>query len=475
MRKLLPKLQYSGILLAAAFACGQPESLANVGEAYGFGSRSSGLAGAAAAWGFQGYSAYANPAGLPISTDGLGLVRKGQAERLAVSFSIMGADPMFLPIEDVVIENTYESDKMRSGDVDTNYRGTFGQALGLAYRVSESSSFTLGLTTYLPINQVAYMDTGETYHPEYVLYRARTQRPQFDFGAGIALSSALRVGAGLHIAYSLTSSANVIVRTTAGKPSSMRFAGTLKPKAGPYLGLLLTPASKPEDFSIGAVLRFPVTSDNRMSMQTAAAIGAFPAIDFNFSAMSALFYDPLTVELGTAWQHAPGWRLYLQGDYQVWSKFSAPAIEITNGCSDVSDPSCGVPLTPSDLPRFPYRNILIPRIGEEFAIGGITWRLGYAYRPSFLSAVPEGAGNYLDPSKHMVTIGAGLHFENFLGLNAPADLDLHFLWHQLVRQQVAKAPGDETGAGTGDLKIGAPGYDAGGKILGGGVSLNWVF
>ena len=46
------------------------------------------------------------------------------------------------------------------------------------------------------------MDTGKAYEPEYVLYRARTRRPQVEFGAGLKLAKRLCLGAGVDVAFS---------------------------------------------------------------------------------------------------------------------------------------------------------------------------------------------------------------------------------------------------------------------------------
>jgi hypothetical protein len=115
---------------------------------------------------------------------------------------------------------------------------------------------------------------------------------------------------------------------------------------------------------------------------------------------------------------------------------------------------------------------VIPRVGEEISLSEVsTIRVGYAYRPSFLAEVPNGAGNYLDPPKHMVNLGLGLNYKHFMGFETAARLDFNLSYHALVTQTITKTSGDEAGNPSG-TKIGSPGYDAGGKILGGGVTLS---
>ncbi|MCM2279669.1 MAG: hypothetical protein NDJ89_16465 [Oligoflexia bacterium] len=451
----LPSFSRVWPTLAAAALAFSPGARANIGETYGFGSRSSALAGASAAAGFNGFAAYANPAGLAL------VAPAGRSLALDVGFLYM--DPSFLPIENVTITNDYIGDTLTQGNVDTSYRATVGQSLGAAFKLTDRFNLTAGLVSFLPFNQIAFLDTGETYHPEYVLYRARTQRPQVEAALGASLLPTLHVGAGFHLGFSLTNSATVFLSTLSNKPSSMRFTASMKAKTSPYLGVLWTPSPQ---FSAGSVVRFPLTSGNSMALKTAARAGGLGSFDFNFLASAALFYDPLSIETGLSYEPAPGLRTSLQLDFQAWRDYEFPALRLER-CSE-SDPSCGVPITSSLNPGFPLRNLLIPRIAEEITLGATTLRAGYAYRRGIFEASPSGAGNYLDPTRHQFSLGAGHRFSQL-------QIDLHLAYHSLMTEHVAKSAGDEAGNGFGDRKIGAPGYDAGGKILGGGVSVSWLF
>ena len=137
--------------------------------------------------------------------------------------------------------------------------------------------------------------------------------------------------------------------------------------------------------------------------------------------------------------------------------------------------NCGIQISGGENPVFEFRDIVVWRAGHEYDLGAFVARAGLGYRPGMMKSLPAGAGNYLDPDKLMISAGAGFKFKSFLGLAAPVNVDLHLAYHHLFRQEIAKAPGDETGAGSGDLKIGAPGYAAGGKVLGGGLSLGFAF
>ncbi len=447
---------------------------ANVGEFVGFGSRVAGLAGAGVAGNAGAFSAYHNPAELGVETD----------QRLLFSWGFVFVQPTFRPITNVVTQNLFNSDGVNQGNVDTSYRSTLGQEIGISYRlIPDFYNFTFGLVTFLPLDAVAFMDTGEAYIPEYFMYRARTQRPQVEAAMGMDLGKGFHLGGGLHFGFSLTGNASAFINTQSGTASSMRFATSLKPKAAPYFGLLYASPEHSDSFGMGLVFRLPVASDNTMVLNSAARVfGDFAAVDFNFTALSTLFYDPMALELGGAWKHSSWGKAYAQVDYQVWSAFTPPAMLIqqpqTTNCKDNSatHPCNTVKISAGRIPQYRYYDVVVPRFGEEIALSdGAIFRMGYAYRSSiFGGEVSNGEGNYLDPAKHMFNLGLGLKFNHFLAFAIQNYLDFHFSYQYLVLQHIVKTPGNETG-NMSDSKIGSPGYDAGGSLLGGGVSLSLAF
>jgi hypothetical protein len=342
--------------------------------------------------------------------------------------------------------------------------------IGLAYRIDpEWFNLTLGLTAFLPVNQLAYLDSGETYEPEYFLYRSNTQQPDVTLAAGMEFTSWFRFGAGLHVAYNVTSSASGTLQ--ASNPSTERVISSIKPKISPYFGLHL---SDTDDAAAGLVVRLPSSEDSNFNISTGAQpFGAFPNIPVAFVASDTIVYQPTSIELGGNLKTSESMRSYLELDYQFWSQFRAPTLLIANPCAGAG---CGVTIAAGPILNFSYRNILIPRIGEEISLDAKTkLRFGYAYRPGILKDPSNGVGNYLDPSKHLLSAGLGLVYDRFLGYHKPWNLDFSFNYQALVTQQITKTAGDETGTtanGNGALqKIGAPGYQAGGHIIGGQIAL----
>lgn len=427
---------------------------ARIGEDAGFGSRLSALAGAGASWGADAYGAYNNPALL-----------SGQARnRFSFGAGLVTIVPSFIPISGVRVSNAdvYGSDvDSRLADVDTDYRDTVGQVLGLRSLVApEWHRLSIGATAFLPLNQFAYVDSGEVFVPEYVMYRSRTQRPELDMGLALSpgASGNWHLGAGVHLGFSLNSSASVFLTTEAGKPSSMRFSASLKPKATPQIGILYQSESDTEasSFTSGLVARFPLSNEGLVFVHTGARLLG-GSLDFSFPARSVLVYDPLTLQWGASIRHSENFRTLFQLDWQRWSRMKSSAEVITQPTVEDCSGPCGLDLSASANPDVRFRDIFVPRIAEEIRSGLFTYRLGYLFRPSIIRGLPTGNGNSLDPSVHSVSAGLGWNLGRW-------EADFHATYQRLLTQEIQKV----------GAEIGAPGYRAGGKILAAGVSLTYA-
>jgi hypothetical protein len=432
------------------------------------GARSAALAGSTIAWDFDGFAAYINPALLPMA----GHDTQHPESRVVLSYGLIYMNPSFKDINNILVENKYISNADDYKDVDTSYKHTLGQEIGVSFKVfPEFHDLTLGVSLFFPIDQLAYADTGASYQPEYFLYRDRTQQPQVDFALGADLWDGFRLGVGLHTAYTLSGSAQAFLNT-GSSPSTSRFSASLKPKLVPYFGLLY---SSSDGFSAGVVFRLQASSDSQVNVDSGVSTAALSTtLPVSLTAASTLLYEPMSLEVGSSFKTGDDLRTYLQVDYQLWSRFQAPGLVVQNPSVCDGGGSCGVAIAPGPSYDYGYRNIVIPRIAEELAAGGIKYRLGYAYRPSILKNPPTEAGNYLDPDKHLLNAGASLEFQHFLGYDTSWRLDLNAAWQILVTQNIEKSPGDEAG-NPGDSKIGSPGYQAGGSVWGGGASITFAF
>lgn len=426
---------------------------ANIGEFTGFGSQAASLGGAQGARLGDAFSAYSNPAALAASS----------GTRFRFGYHLLFVGQMMTPIPSVVSGNSTFQDVNSTSAVDTAYESIFGQAIGASYQIAPQLwNLSLGAVIYLPLLKPAAIDTGSALLPEYLLYRSRLQRPQIELGLGLHPWGPIHLGVGAHVGFALNSTADVFLQSAAPQASSMRFISTLIPKAAPYLSLLLAPEGDQSAWSVGLLYRFSLVSNNNLYLRTKARMfGALPALDLNFDATGALYFDPATIELSATFSPTPALHLTGQLDYVFWGVFQPPALAI--GESSVAQP--GITLQPSQNPAFTTRNIFVPHLGLEWVLQRHRLRAGYSYKPSILASAPTGSANPVDPTVHRMNLGYGYAFEQFFGLDRPWTLDFHLSWQAFVSAQVTK---------TGTTDLGYPGYTTGGNLVGTGVSVSFA-
>lgn len=439
---------------------------ASVGERFGFTSEAAALGSArSGARDATSASAYENPAQMSLAPAS----GAPEASRFRFHWSLLYSESSFEKIQGVVVENPVVSDTTREANVDTNYPATLGQSIGFSVQSRKSARrWGFGAIAYLPLDQLALVDSGEAFVPEYALHRGRTQKPEFQTALSGLLAPNLSLGLGLYLGARLESDTTIFLNQGAGTVSTMRISAKLKTKATPYLGLSYLPS---DSVSVGLVARLASSLPQTLNVQSGArAIGNVSALDFSFPAVGTMYYDPLSIQLGTQLRYASERSLYLQADYQAWSRFRSPAIVILDPSTSNCDPSCGVDFAEGRASSAGTRDIIVPRIGHAWRFGRGEFRMGLLYRPSIYRDPPNGAGNALDPSETRGTIGYGWEFDSLFVFDAPGRLDLHAMAARYERQEIQKSPGDENG-NLANRKIGDPGYRVGGSAWGGGMTI----
>ncbi len=439
---------------------------ASVGERFGFTSEAAALGSArSGARDFSSASAYENPAQMSLSPSG----DESDRSRFRFHWSLLYSESSFENIEGVVVENPVVSDTTREANVDTNYPATLGQSIGFSVQSRKSPRrWGFGVIAYLPLDQLALVDSGEAFVPEYALHRGRTHKPEFQTALSALVAPNLSLGVGLYLGARLESDTTIFLNQGTGTVSTMRISAKLKTKATPYFGLSYVAT---DSVSVGVVARLASSLPQTLNVQSSArAIGNVSALDFSFPAVGTMYYDPFSVQLGTQLRYARNRSLYLQVDYQSWSRFRSPAIIILDPSTSNCDPNCGVDFAEGRSGSARTRDIFVPRIGHAWRFGRGEMRMGLLHRPGIYRDHPTGAGNALDPSESRIVLGYGWDFDSLLVFDAPGRLDLHAMYAQYERQEIQKTPGDENG-NLANRKVGDPGYRIGGNAWGGGMTI----
>lgn len=442
------------LLSAMILATAMNQAVASTGEMYGYGSRASALGNTMLGGISDPFATFYNPAANSAN--------KG----LQISLGTALYKPNFLEIKGITTQNSATSDQGGdvSGDIDTsNYLDHLGQSIGLSLNLGEEfKSLTVGVTASMPIARIAYIDTGDPFKPEYFNYRSRTQRPQIYGSVSAQPFKDFYFGTGIAIATNLAATATLFTTGSNGKVSSARLATTIKPSAAPYFSVY----AKPDPIHAGLVVRLP--NKYKLSMDTNAQahlLSGASNIPLILNSTSTIFYDPLEVDLaGSLKINEKNW-LTLELDWLQYEAFEGPTLSVTDTGS-LPDLKDSISTTPS------MRNIFVPKIGFQHDFEKAVVRVGYFYRPSPVKD-NSGPGNLVDPAKHVLTAGVGFDLKELKLTEKEIFLDLHAQYHRLVQAHITKSPGTETGqTGT---KVGAPGYDIGGNIYGGGFSLSANF
>jgi hypothetical protein len=165
------------------------------------------------------------------------------------------------------------------------------------------------------------------------------------------------------------------------------------------------------------------------------------------------FAEPEELALGAAVFPTERWSVSLDAVLARWSRYRTIHDEVPE-------------------PRF--SDVVNVRGGVEHEpVRAVSLRAGYAFEPS---PVPEQRGetNLLDADRHVLALGAGFDLRA-RGL-APLRIDGHLRAHVLHRQFAEKDPAllrdvNESVPGTQIGHLGHPGFEAGGYVLEGGLTL----
>jgi hypothetical protein len=379
---------------------------------------------------------------------------------IVVEIGLEYMHPDLPSIHHVVVENQSTSTAVTGptyGDVQAGYPDTFAQTLKAQALLIPSNRFTVAVKTYLPLNGLTQMDTGNVYQPEFVLYRAESQRPRILLTSGIDLSPHWRVGIGLDVGFSVAAEANIFLQSGPGTVSDQRISAKVKPS-------LIPQASVSYD-----QYEFTVRGENKAEFDLTTNAGArvfsnvSAGVDFSYAAQSALYYQPWQLELAGQNQVLSWMRFRYGISYELWGGYQVRAAVIQTNIP-VNCPSGAANCTPQFssgiAPDSKPRNIWVPEAGWVFDLSGDDLEFDYQYKDSIFKGLPIGQGNYLDPPRHDLKVGYTHH------ANSGLEWNVHGAVSRLTEQVVVKSDPNS---------IGAPGYKADGWLYGGGVSVTVPF
>ena len=398
-------------LAALATMCGTAE--ASPLEMFGFGGRSTALAGTGVA-SSDGYEAvYLNPAGL------------ARVPRKRATAGFLDANfELHLDGEETPTESA--RGLVIGGELPMPLGGSMKDRLGL------------GFGFYVPqvaINRARAPFPGT---PEFILLENRSHVIALQVATGVAVRRDLDVGFGIIALAALHGT--IAVSTDAAGRFTTSSEQRLLTRFAPVLGATWHAR---DDLDVAAVLRWTSRSDYDIEVTT--DIGdvvpiALPPIRIAGNAQ----YDPLTVAAEGAWHHdGILWSAQLQ--WQHWSAFPLPTL----------NPVSGTP--PQETPGF--HDTVNPRISaeavREHGATTVALRAGAAF---LMTPTHEASGRQTFLDNHRAVLGTGVGF-SWPRSSVPLFVDAWIQVHQLLPRKNQKDEAPFTV------------YDTGGRILAGGITV----
>ena len=372
--------------------------------------------------------------------------------RVVLNTNFFYINTHFEPIDHITISNQVIEHQGQNafpiGSVSTDYPSSYHFSLHVLFPLLRENAGTLGLSYYSPMGDVLEQDSGNPHWPEYVLYRSRYRRSQFQFYYAYPWSRNLAFSLGFHLGLQATSEVTpklALKSTTLGSYASMRT------KVSPSLGFILS-ATWRNHFGLSY---FTFQEEMESHIKTVISEGevinpSLVLIDMEMKTLS--YYDPYIFRLGHAFRLSRVLDIVTTLEYQLWKNYQSPVMRIISKSNVTKS---------NDFETLEIGNVFYPRIGAIIKIDPQTEIMGgLAYRQSPLQGNFQGSGNSIDSNS--LILSGGLTYKMKLFQN-----ELHFTlaaqYHQLDPKKVHKLARQEN-----DIigsRIGAPGYDVGGNVF----------
>jgi long-chain fatty acid transport protein len=421
-----------GLFFVAISLCAAT-ARANPVDTFGFGSRSTSLAGANVADVDDVSANYYNPAGL-VAAKGLrfdiGYVHV--AHRLQMNGADNGVDPVRAM--------------------------TFGiVAPGKVANIP----FAFGVGMHLPDDRVFRVRSLQQEQPRWEMYDNRTQRLLFSANLAIRPFEWLEIGGGLSFLAQTRARLDITGRVDIATPETSELRhevdADLTSIRYPQFGIIVHPT---KTLRLGATYRGKFELDLDINARVNVLANYLGTIQVPFLAEITTHtvdnYQPQQVVIGGSWDATPAITLDADVTWVNWGAYLSPATKVTTNLKiDVPPgfPSTLLPDNPAPTllvdPKF--HDTFVPRVGGEWRLpltgrgfdGHVfAVRAGYYYERS---PIPEQTGitNFVDTDHHTFTGGMGIKLIDLVPEIGDDELhfDVHAAYSYLPARTMHKSDG----------------------------------
>jgi long-subunit fatty acid transport protein len=381
------------LCLLVALCGAATNARANPLDLYGFNPRALAMASSHTAFADDFTAVYYTPAALTAARDlgfGLGFLSARPSLRLRFERSERAIADLSPPPSDGV---------------------TFGSVFplgGEAFRNRVAIGFGLSVPTRSLLNGQA-LDPAI---PHWYMYQSLPGRLVAILGIGVMPFDWLSLGMGVQLLAGVEGSLDYELDVVAGRFSRKTVQFDIEPETEPLLGVELRPI---RGLRIGVSYRAAIEAPIILPVDIEITGIARLLVQTGFRVQ----YTPHQVSLGASYD-LEDLALRITGDvtWAAWSHAPDPSVKSSidvggelfegTGLDSVLDsPAPGQ----ERAVELAFRDIFIPRLGVEKDVGILTFRGGYAIRPSPAPVQTSGT-NYVDATAHQLAIGAGIRFRD---------------------------------------------------------------
>lgn len=418
------------LVLPASIARANPWSL------FGFGPRARGLAGAhtAAARDFSGI--HYNPSSLTeVTHSGFGFNVSTIEHDLSLDF-----------------------DRAEGGAEALSPDSAPGVAFGAQFLLGEpgvGGRAGLAIGFHIPTGSLLSGQALDPSVPQWYMHQSLARRIVSGLGVGWAPWDWLSVGASLQILAGVSGRLDYELDIVAGRFAQKSVVFDVEPTTAPSFGLELRPL---DGLRLGATYRTGISgkADLPINLEVTGLSTVLITTELSFQYMPhelALGASYVIPDLGTllaadlVWQ---GWSAAPDPSPRTALQASGGLVEGT-GLDNALDAPAPGQARAVDLG---FQDVFVVAVGAEQPLGPVSFRLGYAFRPTPAPRQTSGT-NYVDSTAHVLAGGLGVRFRDPTGiLEGPIVVDVSATAWLLASRRHDKIAGNDP----------VGGFEAGGAI-----------
>jgi hypothetical protein len=390
----------------------------------------------------------------PLDELGFGAAATGMANArgaLAVGVEAIHTGPGGLALAErpeLLLGWQIAHDRLQLDGNDAQLLDAHGLSFGLSlpFRV-RCARVAAGVALYFPDQYLARVKFTPLGEPHYVRFETQAHRIVVEPMAGLAIG-AWSFGAGMSLlADARSRKLDFDIGVVGGdKQGDASLDIQLPVRIAPLLGVRWRPTSK---LDLSAMFRGELGLDLDLDILAVVDVPNVVTGDATVTLRSTSFFTPMRASLAAAYRVRPDLAITADVTWERWSALGSgvPDLRVLLAL-DIAPPL----VDPMALPDA-FHDIVTPRAGVQWTRGARALRAGLAYLPSPVAA-QTGLTSFADGDRSLATAGAGFRIEPNGVLAQPIDLDVAIAWqhvfHQLVRKDIAVAPGGAFASG-GDI------------------------